>query len=550
MFRLFRFKSILMRLFRIAHIGYVLIGYFWVNWMGNSGFSRLFVPRVYKSEGAVKSKEERLRIVIERLGPTFIKFGQILADRPDIVSSKFRDQLKNLQSSVKPFDDDLAFELIEQELGAPIEKTFEYIDKKCIGSASIGQVYKGKLHTGEEVVIKIQRPNIKDKIKLDLQILEIAVRRLTKEYPELIVMNVPAFVEEFGETLKNELNYFNEVSNAARFNDMFAKVEYCKIPKMYIPLCTNKLIVMEHIKGIKPDNRDTLVLQGLDPSEVAKNGVNIFLKMIFEHGFFHADPHAGNMFILSGNRLALIDFGMTGSLKPSHMNFLASFILGVANSNAGKITDALLEVSGNNFFKDKEDLEFRLQEILNRYGTMNYNTINFSAVLQDCVKVIVRFELQIPSSIYLLIKALATLEKFGYALDPDITLATYIRPFATALIKKKYSAKNIAGGLADMVKNYAHLIQTFPSEMSEILNNVKQGKLTFDIKMNNSEVIQGAIKQVGQKIALIILVISALIGSGLMLAWQPEHSLAKTVFLLSSVVAGWLVFRLLLKTKL
>jgi ubiquinone biosynthesis protein len=307
---------------------------------------------------------------------------------------------------------------------------------------------------------------------------------------------------------------------------------------------------MEYIEGIKPDSREELIAAGLDPAIVAKNGLDIFLKMIFEHGFFHADPHAGNMFILPGNRIGLIDFGMTGSLKPSHMNFLASFILGVANSDAGKITDALLDVSGNNFFKDKEDLEFRLQEILNRYGSMNYNTINFSAVLQDCVKVIVRFELQIPSSIYLLIKALATLEKFGYALDPNITLATYIRPFATTLIKKKYSAKNIAGGLVDLVKNYAHLIQTFPSEMSEILNNVKQGKLTFDIKMNNSEVIQGAIKQVGQKIALIILVISALIGSGLMLAWQPEHSLAKTVFLLSSVVAGWLVFRLLLKTKL
>ncbi|MFN0031013.1 MAG: ABC1 kinase family protein [Flavobacteriales bacterium] len=550
MFKIFKIRSLLRQVFRAIYILYVLCGYFWVTWMGNNRLTIFLVPRIYKTEGTVRSKEERLCIVIVRLGPTFIKFGQILADRPDIVSSKFREQLKKLQSNVKPFDDDLAFTLIEQELGEPIEHKFQYINKTCIGSASIGQVYRGKLKTGEDVVIKIQRPNIKDKIKLDLQILEFMVKRVAREYPELVVMNVPAFVDEFAETLMNELNYFNEVANAVRFEDMFSKVEYCKIPKMFTSLCTNKLIVMEYIDGVAPDNREILFAKGLDPSEVAKNGVNIFLKMIFEHGFFHADPHAGNMFILPGNTLGLIDFGMTGSLKPSHMEFLASFTLGLANKNAEKLTDALLKVSGTQFFKDKEDLEFRLQEILNRYGSMNYDTINFSAVLQDCVKVIVRFELQIPSSIYLLIKALATLEKFGYALDPDITLAGHIRPFAIALIKKKYSPKTIAGNVFDVLKNYLHLIRTFPSELSEILNNVKQGKLIHDIRINDDQLFEGAFKQAGQKITLVLLTVGALIGSGLVLVWRPEWRLAEIVFTCSSILAGWIVLRLLIKTKL
>lgn len=550
MFRIFKIRSLLRQVFRAIYILYVLCGYFWVTWMGNNRLTLFLVPRIYKTEGTVRSKEERLCIVIVRLGPTFIKFGQILADRPDIVSSKFREQLKKLQSNVKPFDDDLAFTLIEQELGEPIEHKFQYIHKTCIGSASIGQVYRGKLKTGEDVVIKIQRPNIKDKIKLDLQILEFMVKRVAREYPELVVMNVPAFVDEFAETLMNELNYFNEVANAVRFEDMFSKVEYCKIPKMFTSLCTNKLIVMDYIEGVAPDNREVLVSKGLDPSEVAKNGVNIFLKMIFEHGFFHADPHAGNMFILPGNRLGLIDFGMTGSLKPSHMEFLASFTLGLANKNAEKLTDALLKVSGTQFFKDKEDLEFRLQEILNRYGSINYETINFSAVLQDCVKVIVRFELQIPSSIYLLIKALATLEKFGYSLDPNITLAGHIRPFATALIKKKYSPKTIAGDVFDVLKNYLHLIRTFPSELSEILNNVKQGKLIHDIRINDDQLFEGAFKQAGQKITLVLLTAGALIGSGLVMVWRPEWRLAEVVFTCSSIITGWIVLRLLMRTKM
>src|SRR5438552_11530982 len=163
--------------------------------------------------------------------------------------------------------------------------------------------------------------------------------------------------------------------------------------------------------------------------------------MIFEHGFFHADPHAGNLFVQAGNRVALIDFGMAGSLKPTHMHFLAGFAEGLATKNAQMLADALLKLDGNRLFKEKEDLEFLLEEMLKRYGPIPYEKIKFSKVLEDCVKIIQRFGLHIPGSIYLLLKAVATVEKFGYNLDPDISLAAYIRPFAENIIKKRYSPK-------------------------------------------------------------------------------------------------------------
>ncbi len=549
MFKIFKFRSILRQIFRAINIVYVLSGYFWVSWMGTSRSTRILIPRMYKKNGAVRSKEDRLRLVIQRLGPTFIKFGQILADRPDIVSLKFREQLKRLQSAVQPFDQEEAFALIERELGEPIQNSFEYINPKCIGAASIGQVYRGKLRSGEDVIIKIQRPGIKDKIKLDLQILEFMVERVAKEYPELVVMNVPAFVKEFGESLMNELNYLNEISNAMRFEMMFYDIDECKIPKVYLPYCTSKLIVMEHIDGIVPSNREALVEAGLDPTEVAKHGIDIFLKMIFEHGFFHADPHAGNMFILPGNRIGLIDFGMTGSLKPSHMEFLASFTMGIANKDAGKLTDALVKVSGVQFFKEKEDLEFRLKEILDRYGVMNYDNLNFSGVLQDCVKVIVRFELQIPSSIYMLIKALATLEKFGYALNPDINLANHIRPFAIQLIKKKYSPRKLVGDIVDTLSNYLHLFRTMPNEISEILNNVKQGKLIHDIRINEGKMFDGPMNFIGNRIILALLLVGMLLGSGVILTRQPDSYYAHVVFTGSAIVAGFLCLKLLFGGK-
>ena len=545
MFKLFKFRSLVRQIFRAINILYVMAGYFWVSWMGNNRYTRVLVPKIYKKDGTVRSREDRLRLVIQRLGPTFIKFGQILADRPDIVSLKFREQLKRLQSAVQPFDHEEAFLLIERELGEPIENRFEYINRKCIGSASIGQVYQGKLRSGENVIIKIQRPGIKDKIKLDLQILEFLVGKLAKEYPELVVMNVPAFVKEFGESLMNELNYINEASNAMRFGMMFYDNPTCKIPKVYMSYCTGKLLVMEHLNGTVPDSRDTLVAAGLNPNEVAKHGIDVFLKMIFEHGFFHADPHAGNMFILEGNRIGLIDFGMTGSLKPSHMEFLASFTLGIANKDASRLTDALLKVSGVEFFKEKEDLEFRLNEILDRYGVMNYDNLDFSGVLQDCVKVIVRFELQIPSSIYMLIKALATLEKFGYALNPQIDLAEHIRPFAKELIKKKYAPKKIVGDIIDVIGDYVHLLRTLPSEVSEILNNIKQGKLIHDIRINEGKMFDNPINRVGNKLILSLLLMCLLLGSGFVLSRQPESGAANTIFVLSSIAAGIFCLRIL-----
>lgn len=549
MFRIFRIRSIWRRFWRVLDILGVLLSYFWANSMGNNRFTRFLVPSKFKKDGAVRSKEERLCIVIQQLGPTFIKFGQILADRPDMISEKFRLQLKKLQSDVDPMDDDLAMSLIEQELGEPITNKFKFIDPKCIGSASIGQVYRGQLLTGEDVVIKIQRPNIKDKIKLDLQILEFMVKRVAEEYPELVIMNIPAFVKEFGESLMHELNYLHEVSNAMRFQAMFHDVEHCKIPKFYPAISSGKLVVMEYIQGIKPDSREELIAAGLDPAIVAKNGLDIFLKMIFEHGFFHADPHAGNMFIMPGNRIGLIDFGMTGSMKPSHMEFLASFTIGLATKSASKLTDALLKVSGTEFFKEKEDLEFRLQEILDLYSSMTYDTIDFSAVLQDCVKVIIRFELQIPSSIYMLIKALGTIEKFGYALDPEIKLAAQIRPYAISLIRRKYTAKNILGDLFDVFKNYIHLLRTLPTEISEILNTIKQGKLKHEISINDNGMLGEFLPSVAQRFLLAILLVGALIGSGLTMGQRPDWKPAEWSFTIAAILTGLFAFKMIFSSK-
>ena len=240
------------------------------------------------------------------------------------------------------------------------------------------------------MVIKIQRPDIEDKIELDLQLLKYLAQQLVEEYPGFAAVDIVGFVQEFGETLRQEMNYVSEAANVVRFGDMFKDVPYCKIPVVYLELCTPRLLIMEYVTGISPNDTAGLIEHGLQPAEIANNGINILLTMIFKYGFFHADPHPGNLFVQENNRIALIDFGMVGSLKPAHMQFLAGFTLGLAKNDARVITEAVLTLCDKKFFADKDDLEFHIHDMLTRHGSFNYEKMNFSHILNESIKIMLK----------------------------------------------------------------------------------------------------------------------------------------------------------------
>ena len=551
MFKIFRIRLYYLRLFRGFNIAFTLIGFFLVNWMSVRPFFYSFIPRRYKVNGNIRSMPERLRIIIEELGPTFIKFGQILADRPDIISEKLRVELKKLQSMAEPIEHNFAMQLIAEELGGPINKYFTEIHAdSCIGAASIGQVYKGKLLTGEDVVVKIQRPDIEDKIELDLHLLKYFAQQLVEEYPGLTAIDVVGFVDEFGETLKLEMNYINEAANIVRFGEIFKDVPYCKIPKVYVDLSTPRLLVLEYIHGIPPDNVEALRASGLDPALVAENGIHIILTMIFKHGFFHADPHPGNLFVQENNRVALIDFGMVGTLKPSQMQFLAGFTLGLAKTDARIVTDALLVLCDKKFFAEKDDLEFFIHDMLTRHGSFNYNNMNFSQILNESIKIILRFELRIPATIYLLLKALATIEKFGSQLDPQMSLPVIIKPYAEGLIRQRYTPSHIGNEIFDTVQDYISLVRDFPGEFNEILYKLKQGKLIHEIHLSDKHGWGNAVKNVGGLFAIALLVGLMLIASIIVSVWGKNAIVGDIMVGVSSFFAFWLLIRLFIRTSI
>ena len=484
-------------------------------------------------------------MTIEELGPTFVKFGQILADRPDMVSERFRVELKKLQSRAEPFDNNTALGLIEKEMNAPIDEVFAEFDTTPLAAASIGQVYQGRLRSGEEVVLKIQRPFIENKIKLDIYLMKFIARKFAKSYPELAAINIVGLIDEFSETIVKELDYTFEASNILRFAMMFKDDPTVHIPAVYTKYSSKKLIVMEKVEGITPDTPQALRDAGLDTHQIAVNGANALLTMILRHGFFHADPHPGNIFILPGNVVAFIDFGMVGALTPRDMNFLADFAIGFARRDSDLMSRALLVLCGKKFFEHEEEMKFEIHQLMMQYAGIPLELMNFAGTMQKCVDVIVKYQLQIPSGIFMLIKALATLEKFAGTLAPDLSLTPVILPYAKEVVKVKYSPRKVAAQLYDTLTGYMNFIRNFPNDMSEILYKLKEGKIKHDIHLADDDLFVRTVRQASRRVAYTLIVLGMFVGSILMIAFEQPYGTSRYGHFLLVVASLLILFQLL-----
>lgn len=538
-----------LKIHRALQIFSIVFSTLWKEMMLRSMFGPRIRRRQIKAQKEVYSTQERLRIAIEELGPTYIKFGQILADRPDVVSERFRSELKKLQSQAQPFDNSVALKIIEDELRFPMENVFSKFDTHCLASASIGQVYQATLVDGTDVIVKVRRPNIDQKIRLDLYLMRYLAAKFAKKYPEMAALNIVAVVDEFGESIIKELDYYNEAANMIRFGEIFKDSPTVHIPHVYMEYTTKRVIVQERIYGITPDSPDKLREAGLDTNIIARNGADAMLNMILRHGFFHADPHAGNMFIMPNNVIGLIDFGMVGVLRPRDMDFLANITMGFLRRNEVVIADALISLCNVRFFDKRDELVFSLQQMVKGYEHIPASKLDFAKLIQECINLITKYGLTIPGSIFMLAKALATIQKLAENLDPNIPFTEMITPYAKDILVKKFSPMKIANQFYDIIKNYASLIATFPSDTSEILYNIKQGKIHHDIELKDSNIINKTIRNFGFRLAYSILLVGIFIGA--IMLRQQHIDVAYSNFLIwtSSILIFLMMFKWLIKRK-
>jgi len=379
------------------------------DWVSKGGMGKYLISKKRLARIDRFNQWERIRMALEELGPTFVKFGQILADRPDIVPEELRRELRKLQDEAQPLPDEIAIKEIETQLGRPIHEVFRDFDRTRIASASMAQAYKAVLLNGEQVCIKIQRPDIEKKIELDLHLMNYFASRMQKNNPEMEAINISGVIREFGNSIKKELNFKHEAANLIRFYHNFEGDPDIHVPKVYNQYTSQRMLVEGYVSGVKVSNLESLLQSGHDLEVLARKAVRLVFEQIFTHGFFHADPHPGNIFVMEGNVLSFIDFGMMGSLRQENLDFLGKYVLGYLDRDPHVMTEALLQISGKYHFARRKELEFQIGELLAHYKYLSVEEMDFGKIMNESVDILVHFGLRIPSSIYLLVKALMSI---------------------------------------------------------------------------------------------------------------------------------------------
>ncbi|MGQ9608450.1 MAG: ABC1 kinase family protein [bacterium] len=473
-------------------------------------------------------RAKRLRLVLEELGPTFIKLGQMLSTRADIVPQDIFQELQKLQDQVPPASSEEIILEIEIQLKSPISETFIEFDKIPVAAASIGQVHKAKLKNGEKVVVKVQRPNVRRIIEEDIDILRSIAVLAERHIQEAEVYGPVEFIDEFAKYIRNELDYTLEARNMERFAHIFADDKTIYIPKLYWEFTTGKVLTMEMIDGIKINQIDELRKQGYDPKRIAYKGAEAYLKQIFIHRFFHGDPHPGNIFVLPGEVIGFMDFGIMGRLSPTMASRLNDLLIAIIQKDADKITEHLLKISKSITEVDVESLKADVAEFIDKYYGMSLKQFQISEMVREINEVSSRHRIRIDRQLSLLGRVLAEIEGLGRQLDPDFNVVPLIEPFARKLILHKNSPKEILNRTSKIVKDYTDIMTSLPRDFQTAIDKAKSGKLRIEFKHIGLEEIDSAIERSTSRLAFAIIVAALVISSALIMHLKP--AMGPTVF--------------------
>ncbi len=492
------------------------------------------------------SRPRKLRMLLEELGPTFVKFGQILSTRTDLLPPDYTAELAKLTENVTPFPQEEAVRILTEELGAPPEELFREFDRVSIAAASIGQVHAAVTMDGTPVVIKIQRPGISGIIRVDLEIMGFIARKL-EQYNELIARYEPVrIVEEFSYALGRELNYQYEAANLLRFYKNMNGKNGIVVPKLFLEYTTTRVMTMERIFGDSASR--VLVSRELqakyDLPGLARLGVNSLLSQIFEYGFFHADPHPGNIFLLTDNRIAFIDFGMMGRItEAERSNFIKIFDY-MLRGQISLMTDSVLRMTiSGTFTGRRENLERDIADLVDENINLPLDRLSASHILQELMILLNRYELALKPNLYLMFKSMISIEHVGRAFDPRLKIVEMVKPFIRRIKLKKLNPMLYLRRFFDDLDDNMAMIQNFPKSFRTILRKVENGDLTLRVEHHRLDDIEQTLYVTGERLSRSMLVMALVIASALVIVakvppfWNEIPLIGMTGFAVSAIVS-------------
>ena len=497
----------------------------------------------------------RTRLAFEELGPTFIKFGQILSTRPDILPEEFIRELLKLQDEVPPFPFPDVIRVIENEFKKPVKELFKDIDEKPIAAASIAQVHRAVTMDGEDVVIKVQRPNIETTIDDDISILQYLAKLIVKYIQESKVYDPVGMVEEFAITIKREMDFTLEASYTERFKKKHSNDPRIFIPSIYWNLTGKRVLTMERIDGIKIDNIERLKEQGIDTEKISHIVAEVLFRQVFEFGVFHGDLHSGNIFVLGPEKVAFVDFGIVGRVDQEMQENLADIFVGLVSEDYELLTKVYLKMGILPEDIDEASFKRAYQDILFAYFGKPFKMTSIGELFMDYIRLAARYRIRMPRELLLLDKCILELEGLGRLLHPDVNVLVESQQFAQKLIAKRFGPAAMAKGAVDTVKEYQTFAHTFPSQMSQILKKMMSDKFTIDFVHKGLEELMGEMDRSSNRLTFGVIVAALIIGSSLVMAFGGGPKLFGYPFLgiLGFIAAGvlglWLAFLILRSGK-
>ncbi|MFY9941742.1 MAG: AarF/UbiB family protein [Desulfobacterales bacterium] len=419
----------------------------------------------------------RLRLVLEELGPSFIKLGQLMSTRADLFPPDYLEEFKKLQDQVPPVAFPEIKRLLESELGQPLSALFADFSAESIAAASVAQVYAARLFSGARVAVKVVRPGITKKIREDIQLMYTLAAKLEKNFELGRILGATNIVQEFERTIFNELDMFREAGNIEKFAANFQYVEDICVPEIYWDLTTRSVLVMTFVEGVKVDEVAAIRAAGIDPREIALIGLRAFSRQLMEFGFFHADPHPGNTIVMPDGRVGLVDFGIMGYLDEETMQQVAYVFLGYAERDYDLIMEAL-RASGVLPAEGVDLVGFRreLKDISEPFYGRSLQTISVRDVYDQAMQLVSKYGIRLPRNLLLLFKTLIQTEALGKTLGSDASILTVMRPYARQLLQKGYESRKILRNMGKDLRNTAGYLKSAPKLIHDILRQTAQGK--------------------------------------------------------------------------
>ena len=495
---------------------------------------------------------ERLRMAFSELGPSFIKFAQMLSTRPDLITPEYADEFKKLQDKVPPFSPEKSRQIIESEFNVTLSTIFSEFQNNPVAAASIAQVHNATLKSGEKVIVKVQRPDIRVIIETDISILGIVGRLMLKYIPESRLFDPEGIVNEFSRIIKKELDFIAEAKNAQRFKRNFTDNKNIHIPAVFTDYLSSKVIVMERIEGVRIDDIEGIESMGVDRRELAMRGVDAYFKMIFEDGFFHADPHPGNIFVMSDGIIGLMDFGIVGWLTPDLIDNLARAFLALLNRNFDQLIELYIdfglisdEIDIEKFKREfKSDLVYLLEPLYD----LNISEVNFPEYLETMTLLVVKHGIKVPSDLLLVNRTILIVDNIGRQLDPEFNLITAAEPYAAQLIKNRMSPQRIFDKTKENLLDISDLLIDTPKQINRLLRKTLRDEISFKMDPIGMDKLITDIDRSSNRLAFSIVVAATIVGSSMLVQSDIGGKIfgLSTVGVVGFVVAFFLGLRLLI----